>query len=59
MGVIGIVIATVVNIFFKSTGLDWVISVIGVGLFAGLTAYDTRRIKGMCGGGGDATSAGR
>jgi uncharacterized protein len=35
------------------------ISVIGVGLFAGLTAYDTQRIKGMYDGGDDAASAGR
>jgi hypothetical protein len=54
MGVIGIVIASIVNIFLKSTGLDWMISVIGVGLFAGLTAYDTRRIKGTYDGGDDA-----
>jgi FtsH-binding integral membrane protein len=54
IGVIGIVIASVVNIFLKSTGLDWMISVIGVGLFAGLTAYGTRRIKAMYDGGDDA-----
>ena len=36
-----------VNIFLKSSGLDWIISVIGVGVFAGLTAYDTQRIKEM------------
>jgi uncharacterized protein len=59
MGLIGIVITSVVNVFLKSTGLDWMISVIGVGLFAGLTAYDTQRIKGMYDGGDDAASAGR
>jgi FtsH-binding integral membrane protein len=59
MGVIGIVIASVVNIFLRSTGLDWVISIIGVGVFAGLTAYDTQRIKGMYDPADDATSAGR
>src|ERR1700754_3323798 len=47
MGLFGIIIASLVNIFFKSSGLDWVISVIGVGIFAGLTAYDTQRIKEM------------
>jgi uncharacterized protein len=59
MGVIGIVIASVVNIFLKSSGLDWMISIIGVGVFAGLTAYDTQRIKGMYDRGDDATSSGR
>src|SRR5205085_2790213 len=59
MGVIGIVIASVVNIFLRSGGLDWMISVIGVGVFAGLTAYDTQRIKGMYDRSDDATSAGR
>ena len=47
MGLIGIIIASLVNIFLKSSGLDWIISVIGVGVFAGLTAYDTQRIKEM------------
>jgi FtsH-binding integral membrane protein len=59
MGVIGIVIASVVNIFLRSTGLDWMISIIGVGVFAGLTAYDTQRIKGIYDPADDATSAGR
>jgi FtsH-binding integral membrane protein len=47
MGLFGIIIASLVNIFLKSSGLEWVISVIGVGVFAGLTAYDTQRIKEM------------
>jgi uncharacterized protein len=59
MGVIGIIIASLINIFLRSSGLDWVISVIGVGVFAGLTAYDTQRIKGMYDPGDDAASAGR
>jgi len=59
MGVIGIVIASLVNLFLRSSGLDWVISIIGVGVFAGLTAYDTQRIKGMYDSNDDATSAGR
>jgi FtsH-binding integral membrane protein len=42
---IGIIIASIVNIFLRSTGLDWLISVVGVLLFAGLTAYDTQRLK--------------
>ncbi|PTQ75497.1 Bax inhibitor-1/YccA family protein [Celeribacter persicus] len=45
MGVIGLILASIVNIFLKSTGLEFAISAIGVLLFAGLTAYDTQRIK--------------
>ncbi len=45
MGVIGIIIASVVNFFIGSTALQMAISVIGVLLFTGLTAYDTQRIK--------------
>ena len=59
MGLIGIIIASLVNIFLRSSGLDWLISVVGVGVFAGLTAYDTQRIKGMYDGNDDATTAGR
>jgi FtsH-binding integral membrane protein len=47
MGVIGIIIAMVVNIFLQSEMMHFVISVIGVLLFAGLTAYDTQRIKSV------------
>lgn len=47
IGLFGIIIASVVNIFMKSTGLEFAISVIGVLVFAGLTAYDTQRIKSM------------
>jgi FtsH-binding integral membrane protein len=59
MGLIGIVIASLVNIFLRSSGLDWIVSIIGVGVFAGLTAYDTQRIKAIYDSGDDATSAGR
>ncbi len=45
MGLIGIILASVVNIFLQSSGLQWAVSVIGVLVFAGLTAYDTQRIK--------------
>ncbi len=45
MGLIGIVIAMVVNLFFHSAGLGFIISVLGVLIFTGLTAYDTQRIK--------------
>jgi FtsH-binding integral membrane protein len=47
MGLIGIVIAAVVNMFLASTALQFAISVIGVLVFAGLTAYDTQQIKEM------------
>ena len=47
MGVVGILVASILNIFFKSPGLAFAISAIGVLLFAGLTAYDTQRIKSM------------
>jgi FtsH-binding integral membrane protein len=45
MGLFGIIIAAVVNIFLQSGALQFAISVIGVLVFAGLTAYDTQRIK--------------
>jgi FtsH-binding integral membrane protein len=45
MGVIGILIAALVNIFLQSSALQFAISVIGVLVFAGLTAYDTQQIK--------------
>ena len=45
MGLFGIIIASLVNIFLASTALQWVISVLGVLIFAGLTAWDTQRLK--------------
>jgi FtsH-binding integral membrane protein len=45
MGLFGIIIASLVNIFFHSSALQFAISVIGVVVFTGLTAYDTQRIK--------------
>ncbi len=47
MGLFGLIIAMVVNIFLGSSALQFAISVIGVGIFAGLTAWDTQRIKSM------------
>ncbi len=47
MGLIGIIIATVVNIFLKSPAMQMIISYIGVIIFTGLTAYDTQKLKGM------------
>lgn len=45
MGLIGIIIASIVNIFLQSSSLYWAISVIGVLVFVGLTAYDVQKIK--------------
>ena len=47
MGLIGIIIASLVNIFLKSSMMYFVISIIGVLVFVGLTAYDTQKIKNM------------
>jgi FtsH-binding integral membrane protein len=47
MGLIGVIIASVVNIFLKSSALQFAVSVMGVLVFVGLTAYDTQQIKEM------------
>tara|TARA_B100001029_G_C14856451_1_gene336635 strand:- start:33 stop:686 length:654 start_codon:yes stop_codon:yes gene_type:complete len=47
MGLIGIIIASLVNMFIGSTALQFAISIIGVLVFVGLTAYDTQKIKNM------------
>ncbi|MCK5836702.1 MAG: Bax inhibitor-1 family protein, partial [Desulfobacula sp.] len=47
MGLIGIVIASVVNIFLQSSAMQMMISYIGVVVFIGLTAYDTQKLKTM------------
>jgi FtsH-binding integral membrane protein len=59
MGLFGIIIASLVNIFLKSSGLDWMISVIGVLVFVGLTAYDTQKVKEFYDVNDDGTIAGR
>lgn len=59
MGLIGIVIASLVNLFLGSSALQFAISVIGVLVFAGLTAYDTQKIKEMYYAGDDGTVTGR
>jgi len=59
MGVIGLLIAMVVNMFLGSSMLQWVISVVGVGIFAGLTAWDTQKIKEFYDPMDDGTVAGR
>ena len=47
MALIGIIIATIVNIFLKSSGLEMIVSYLGVLIFVGLTAYDSQKIKNM------------
>jgi len=47
MGLVGILLASIVNIFLKSSGLYWAISAIGVLVFVGLTAYDVQKIKNI------------
>jgi hypothetical protein len=47
MGVFGLILASIVNIFLQSSALQFAVSVLGVLIFAGLTAYDTQRIKEM------------
>jgi hypothetical protein len=59
MGLIGIIIASVVGFFVHSTMLQWVISVAGVIIFTGLTAYDTQWIKESYVAGDDGTVMGR
>ena len=59
MGLFGIIIASLVNIFLASSALQWMISVIGVLVFAGLTAYDTQKIKEFYDPMDDGTIAGR
>ena len=59
MGLFGLILAMLVNMFLKSSRLDFAISAIGVLIFAGLTAYDTQRIKEMYSANDDGTIAGR
>jgi FtsH-binding integral membrane protein len=47
MGVVGLLVAMLINMFLQSSAMALAISAIGVLLFAGLTAYDTQRIKSM------------
>jgi FtsH-binding integral membrane protein len=59
MGLIGLIIAMLVNIFLASPAIDFAISIIGVLVFAGLTAWDTQKIKEMYYVGDDGSVAGR
>ena len=45
MGLIGLIVASVLNLFLHSSGLSWIISIVGVVLFTALTAYDVQRIE--------------
>lgn len=47
IGLVGIIIASIINFFANSSALDWTITVIGVVVFAGLTAYDTQKLRNM------------
>ena len=59
VGVWGLFLAMIVNIFVGSAQLEFLISIVGVLLFAGLTAYDTQKIKSMYSAGDDKATAGR
>jgi len=47
MGLIGLIIASLINLFLRSAALDFVVSFIGVGIFTALTAYDTQKLKSI------------
>jgi len=59
MGLIGVVIASLVNLFLQSSAMAWIISVIGVLVFTGLTAYDTQWIKNAYAQADDGATAGK
>lgn len=59
MGLVGIVIASLVNLFFKSTGLHFILSIVTVLVFTGLTAYDTQTIRSMYAERADSESQGK
>jgi uncharacterized protein len=59
MGLIGLMIAMLVNVFLGSTMVQWLISIVGLGIFAGLTAWDTQTIKELYDPTDDETSGGR
>jgi FtsH-binding integral membrane protein len=59
MGLIGLILAMIVNLFLQSSAMQFVISAVGVLVFAGLTAYDTQRIKEMYLEADDSATAGR
>jgi len=56
MGLWGLILASVVNIFLRSDGMSWIISFVGVVIFTGLTAYDTQKFKQAYAEGGTGTA---
>jgi hypothetical protein len=59
MGLVGIILASIVNMFIGSSGMQFIISVLGVLIFAGFTAYDTQKIKEMYYQGDSSETSGR
>jgi FtsH-binding integral membrane protein len=59
MGLIGVIIASLVNIWLASSMMQWIISIAGLLVFAGFTAYDTQDIKNMYDANDDGTVSGR
>lgn len=59
MGLIGVIIASIVNIWLASSMMQWIISIVGLLVFAGFTAYDTQDIKNMYDVNDDGTVSGR
>lgn len=59
MGLIGIILASLVNLFIRSSAIQFAVSVLGVVVFVGLTAYDTQRIKDTYAAGDDSEAAGK
>ena len=47
IGLFGIIVASIINFFLKSSGLDYALTILGIAIFLGLTAYDTQKIKNM------------
>jgi uncharacterized protein len=47
MGLVGLIVMSLINLFLQSATIHWVVGIVGVLLFAGLTAYDTQKIKNM------------
>jgi uncharacterized protein len=48
MSLIGIVIASLINLFLRSPAIEWITSYAGIVVFAGLTAYDHQKLKALC-----------
>jgi FtsH-binding integral membrane protein len=59
MGLIGVIVASLVNLFLKSSAVQFAVSVMGVLVFVGLTAYDTQKIKSIYNSADSAEMAGK